>query len=112
MNEFVYSNPNTTVAALLVLSGLVVIMALILARKEGLESIRKKVYDAFLLAEKYFQHGDNTKKFEYVVRIAKESIPTPYNLIINEKLLREIIQVWFDLVKDLLDDGKLNGKKN
>lgn len=74
----------------------------------GLEHIRQKVYQAFLVAEHEFQYGDNTEKFEYVINIAKSSIPAPFNLFITESLLRKVVQAWFDLIKDLLDDGKLN----
>ena len=66
-------------------------------------------YKAFLHAEHSFQHGDNDEKFEYVVNVAKKAIPAPYNLFITETLLMDMIQLWFDLIKDLLDDGKLNG---
>ena len=77
----------------------------------GLESIREKVYKLFIEAEHEFQHGDNTEKFEYVVNMAKAAVPSPFNLFITEKLLRRVVQAWFDLCKDLLDDGKLNGTK-
>lgn len=75
----------------------------------GMESIREKVYQAFLSAEHEFKYGDNTEKFEYVINIARNSIPMPFSLFITESLLRKVVQAWFDLIKDLLDDGKLNG---
>ena len=77
----------------------------------GLEKIRKYVYKGFLEAEKKFVYGDNTSKFEYVIAIAKEYIPAPFNCFITEKLLRRIVQEWFDLCKDFLDDGKINKTK-
>ena len=75
----------------------------------GMEKVRKTVYTAFVDAENRFKKGDNRTKFEYVVGIAKKSIPAPFNLFITETLLRNMVQLWFDLCKDLLDDGKVNG---
>lgn len=77
----------------------------------GLERIREIVYQAFLKAEHTFQHGDNKAKFDYVIEVAKNALPSPFNMFITEKLLREVVQLWFDLVKDLLDDGKINLSK-
>ena len=75
----------------------------------GLEKIREYVYELFVKAEHEFQHGENKEKFEYVVCFAKGAIPSPFNFFITESLLRRVIQMWFYLCKDLLDDGKMNG---
>jgi hypothetical protein len=88
---------------------LLVFLAVKIIQSVGLEKIRGYVYKLFLEAEKNFQHGQNTAKFEYVINLAKTAIPAPFNLFITENLLRTVVQSWFDLVKDLLDDGKLNG---
>lgn len=108
MMNFITSN-STTIA----LVGVGILIAFIVIvkyiRHVGLESIRERVYKAFLDAEHEFQHGENTEKFEYVINIAKSAIPVPFNLFITESLLRKAVQAWFDLVKDLLDDGKFNG---
>ena len=108
MLEFIKSN-STTIA----LAGVGILIAFIVIvkyiRHVGLESIRERVYKAFLDAEHEFQHGENSEKFEYVINIAKSAVPVPFNLFITESLLRKVVQTWFDLVKDLLDDGKFNG---
>ena len=75
----------------------------------GFDKIRESVYKAFVVAENRFQHGENDAKFCYVVNVAKEVIPSPFSLFITEQLLKEMIQVWFDLCKDILDDGRMNG---
>lgn len=75
----------------------------------GLDKIRESVYKAFLVAEHRFQYGENDAKFCYVVNVAKELIPAPFNIFITEGLLKEVIQMWFNLCKDLLDDGNMNG---
>lgn len=100
----------TTKIALLIIAAVLLIWALVKTiRERGLENIRGDVYQLFLKAEHQFQHGENTAKFEYVVNAAKELIPSPFNMFITESLLRSAIQAWFDLIKDFLDDGKLNG---
>lgn len=108
MVDFITSNAVTIVLAI---AGIVVAAFLIVKyiRHLGLEAIRERVYQAFLNAEHEFQHGENAEKFEYVLNIAKSAIPAPFNLFITENLLRKAVQAWFDLVKDLLDNGKFNG---
>lgn len=108
MVDFIVSNAATIALALV---GLAIAVFLIVKyiRHIGLEAIRERVYKAFLDAEHEFQYGDNIEKFEYVINIAKSAIPAPLNLFITESLLRKVVQAWFDLVKDLLDDGKFNG---
>lgn len=92
--------------------GVVLVFAVYLFVKEmqrlGLEKIRKIVYQGFVTAENRFKHGDNERKFEYVVALARENIPAPFHAFISVKLLKAVVQAWFDLVKDLLDDGRIN----
>lgn len=106
-----YLTQNPTMA--IVFIAVVVVAALFLLVKVmqtvGMEKVRAYVYKLFVEAEHEFEHGENTDKFEYVICFAKSAIPAPFNLFITEKLLRKIVQTWFTLCKDLLDDGKLNG---
>ena len=78
-------------------------------QKIGLEKIRLYAYKWFEDAEREFQHGENVQKFEFVIQLARSHIPVPFNMFITETLLRKTVQLWFDLSKDILDDGKLNG---
>lgn len=90
----------------------VVIFVLVkLSQTIGMESIRKAVYDGFVEAEHEFKYGDNSQKFEYVIRVAREALPKPFSTFITESFLRKAVQLWFNLCKDLLDDGKLNGSE-
>lgn len=75
----------------------------------GMEKVRGYAYKLFVKAEHEFQHGENKEKFEYVVNLTKRAIPAPFNLFITESCLRKVVQTWFNLCKDLLDDGKMNG---
>ena len=108
MKNFILSNTQAGIVYIVLVTVCMIIFAFKLAQKVGLERIRAGVYKAFILAEREFKYGDNKNKFEYVVNKAKQLIPYPYNLLISESLLRKTIQLWFDICKDLLDDGKLN----
>ena len=109
MQEFLTQRP---ICAAIFIS-LVIFAALFLFVKLmqtiGMEKVREYVYKLFIEAEHEFKHGQNEEKFNYVILYAKSAVPTPFNLFISEKSVRKVIQLWFNLCKDLLDDGKLNG---
>ena len=95
-------------AVIALLIGLAVTVYLYL-RNKTLEDIRKDVYQLFLKAEHNFTETKQGKqKFDYVIQNARSLLPTWAQLIITEKLLRKVVQLWFEAVKDLLDDGKCN----
>lgn len=106
--EYILANKETMILALIGIVCAVFVIVKI-CQKIGLETIRGEVYQLFLDAEHEFQEGQNEEKFEYVINMARTFIPAPFNLFITETLLRKVVQAWFDLVKDLLDDGKMNG---
>ena len=75
-----------------------------------LHEIRTDVYKLFLEAErKYTVSGCGKQKMDYVIRNTYEILPRFVKFFVTEDMLRSIIQNWFVGVKDLLDDGKLNG---
>lgn len=104
---------NTIIAFIFIAAVLMVAIFLLvkIMQTVGMEKVRKIVYKSFVVAENAFQHGDNESKFNFVVRVAKDTIPSPFNLFITEATMRKVIQTWFDLCKDLLDDGKLNNSE-
>lgn len=106
--NFLIENPVVAIIFLVLVLALAIFLVVKFVQHVGLEKIRKTVYNLFIEAEHKFQHGENEQKFDYVVQLARSAIPSPFNLFITEKLLRKVIQLWFDLCKDLLDDGKLN----
>ncbi len=110
--NYLISNPM--VAFIFIVFILIGLFYLIIKKLQniGLEKIRAVVYKAFVKAEHIFQYGDNYQKFDYVVSLARSHLPKPFSMLITEDLLRSVIQLWFDLCKDLLDDGRINGKKN
>ena len=110
-NYFV-SNPLLAIIFLLFVVAIAVFLFVKAMQKIGLKKIQLYAYRWFEEAEYKFNHGDNTQKFDYVIQLARSSIPSPFNTFITEKLLRKVIQIWFNLCKDLLDDGKLNNTVN
>ena len=78
-------------------------------RDHTLEDIRADVYQEFLKAEhKYLHTGTGMQKMEYVIQRARSMLPGWAQFFITEEVLRKVVQMWFDAVKDLLDDGKVN----
>lgn len=90
----------------------VVVIAVIVVRyvrNRGIEGIRNDVYKLFLEAEHRFNHGDNSAKLQFVCEKAYAFLPKAIQLFVTPEVLKLIIDEWFKSIKDLLDDGKLNG---
>ncbi|MBR3762179.1 MAG: hypothetical protein IKK59_05495 [Lachnospiraceae bacterium] len=78
-------------------------------REHTLENIRADVYKLFLKAEHtYTETATGKQKMEYVIQRARSMLPNWAQFFITEELLRKVVQLWFEAVKDLLDDGKVN----
>lgn len=78
-------------------------------KERTLEQIRADVYQLVLKAEHTYRTSPSGKqKMKWVVSQARKLLPSWLQMIISEDTLTRIIQVWFDEVKDLLDDGKVN----
>lgn len=52
------------------------------------------------------------QKLKWVVQQARGLLPKWLQVIMSEEVLLKIIDWWFKEVKDLLDDGKVNGSQN
>lgn len=77
------------------------------ARK--IEGIRQDVYKLFIYVEKRFKEsGSGKRKMQYVVNAAYQLLPNLLQKILTKEMLEAIIQAWFEEIKDLLDDGKIN----
>lgn len=109
--NFLVENPIVAIIFAVVVVVIVIYLLIKAIQKVGLEKVRGTVYGLFLEAEHLFNSGEGKEKFEWVIKFAREAIPAPFNLFITEKLLRKVVQLWFDLTKDLLDDGKLNNSE-
>lgn len=101
------------VLVLLVLIVLTVVISAKYIKQKGLEGIRTDVYQLILRAEHlYNESGMGKQKFEWVIQQARGLLPKWLQVFISVDLLKNIIQKWFDGVKDLLDDGKMNGSQD
>lgn len=109
MYEILSKYPIVAVAFIAIVTVIAIFLFVKIMQNVGMAKIRGEVYKLFLKAEHKFQHGENEEKFSYVVGLAKNEIPEPFSMFITEAFLRKVVQLWFDLCKDLLDDGKMNG---
>ena len=101
---------------LIVAAVVFVIMTLILTCQylcmKGLNGIRVEVYQLILRAEHiYTASGAGQEKLMWVVQQTRSLLPAWMQLMISEDTLVRIINEWFTGVKDLLDDGKVNGSQ-
>lgn len=88
--------------------GSFICMLVVYIQQNTLNEIREDVYKFFLLVEHDYKKNESRLKFEEVVRLTKAMLPPVASIFISEELLRRTIQFWFDGIKDLLDDGKIN----
>ena len=99
--------------ALLILAIISIVLAYQYAKMQGLDGIRQDVYQLILKAEHiYNESGQGKQKLKYVVSQARGLLPKWLQVIMSEEVLLKIIDWWFKEVKDLLDDGKVNGSQN
>lgn len=100
------------IAALVLWVILTIVIVYQYAKMKGLEGIRKKVYDLFLRAEKRFTESkQGEQKLKWVVQQARGLLPRWLQVVISEEALMTIIDWWFREIKDLLDDGAINGSQ-
>lgn len=82
------------------------------AKMKGLDGIRMETYKLFLKAEKkYKESGAGKQRLKWVVSEARKLLPDWLQLVVTEEHLEHIIKAWFDGIKDLLDDGKINSSQ-
>lgn len=97
------------IAVLLVLT---IVIAFQYAKMKGLEGIREDAYKLILEAEHKFTGDDkNKQKLAYVIQQARGLLPKWLQIIFTEERMKNIINEWYKGVKDLLDDGKVNGSQ-
>lgn len=98
---------------LAVLLVVTIVIAIQYMKQNGLDGIRDDVYQLILTAEHtYNESGAGKQKFEWVIQQARGLLPKWLQVFITENTLETIIQHWFTGVKDLLDDGKVNGSQD
>ena len=97
------------IVILIIVALTIIMMAVTYLKGRSLEEIRNDVYQLILKAEHmYEESGSGKQKMKWVVSQARKLLPKWAQALISEDTLMNIIQVWFDGVRDLLDDGKMN----
>lgn len=100
------------IVALIILLVITIVIAVQYIKAKGLDGIRADVYQLILKAEHLYNESEAGKqKFKWVIQQARGLLPKWIRWAISEGALERIVQKWFDGVKDLLDDGKVNGSK-
>lgn len=78
-------------------------------KAKTLDDIRVDVYRLFLRAEHNFKESHSGKqKMKWVISKARGLLPVWLQMIVTEEMFEGMVQFWFDGIKDLLDDGKIN----
>lgn len=78
-------------------------------RDNTLNEIRADVYKLFLKVENNPAFEKTGKqKMKWVLQQARGLLPNWMQVIITDTFLEKVVQKWFEAVKDLLDDGKMN----
>lgn len=103
-------NTIVTIILLVFAVAALAVCTYIYIRDKTLEDIRADVYQLFLKAEHtYLETGSGKQKMKYVIQQARGLLPKGAQLFITDEVLEKVVEGWFRAVKDLLDDGKLNG---
>ena len=111
--ELLSAIPLWLIIALLVgVAVSLVAMTGVYLKNRTLDDIRNDVYQLILRAEHmYEESGMGKQKMKWVVSQARKLLPEWMQMFISTETLEKIIQAWFDGIKDLLDDGKMNGSE-
>lgn len=71
--------------------------------------LRMQAYALMLSAEKVYTDAYGTGKFNTVFqKMYYTVIPAWLRVFITEDMFRKKLQEWYDLAKDMLDDGQMN----
>ncbi len=81
-------------------------------KNKNLSNIRTDVYQLILKAEHSFNESKaGQQKLKWVVQQARGLLPKWVQTLMSEEALMKLVDTWFRGVKDLLDDGKMNGSQ-
>lgn len=101
---------NTIVTIVLIVIALAVLTGGIYfyVRDKSLSEIRAEVYQKFLEAEHDEKLTSGKQKMKWVLSQARMLLPNWAQMLITDAFLEKVVEGWFQAVKDLLDDGKIN----
>lgn len=105
MKEFLIQNWFVNLLAIAFLG-----YAIYLAATKQWTKIHQLAYALMLSAERLYADNEGKKKFESVFeKLYYDLIPPWLRLFISPESIREKIQEWYDIAKDYLSDGQVNG---
>ena len=102
---------NTIVTIVIIVATLVMIAmgGYFYLRDKTLKEIKAEVEQKFQEAEDNPNFTKKGKqKMKWVLQQARGLLPGWAQALITDAFLEKVVQAWFDAIKDLLDDGKLN----
>lgn len=99
--------------ALVIITIIFAVLALIWGieyfKSKTLDEIRTDVYKLFLEAEHGFKESHAGKqRMKWVISKARGLLPAWVQMIVTDEMFEQLLQIWFDGIKDLLDNGKVN----
>jgi hypothetical protein len=107
MKEFFMENWFVVILGIIFL-GFIVYLAI----TKQWEKLRGIAYALMLQAERVFGSGEGKKKFEAVFeKLYFDLVPAWLRLFIPPEGIREKLQEWYDLAKDYLDNGVVDGSQ-
>ena len=102
--------PKPVIIALVMFLVIVtVVMVVQYLKYKKLDGLRLEAYKKFLIAEHMYRRGAGQEKMAWVFKQIRALMPGWLAFIVSEEVMKEIVQGWFKGIKDLLDDGKVNG---
>ena len=70
--------------------------------------LRAAAYALMLAVEKIYEKNEGPRKFEVVLRELYDIMPVWLSVILTEEKIRKILQDWYALAKDYLDDREVS----
>lgn len=92
-----------TIISIIVIAVVVITIAIFLIYKIKKNGLRKTAIQFIVEAEKEFEKGKNSEKFNYVLNAVYELLPSILKIFITKDMIVKLIQKTFDEIKVALD---------
>lgn len=99
MSEFLISNIETVALILAAIAGMVYAIY-----TKQWEMLRSSALSFMLSAERLMATMEGKQKMDWVYAAVWQRLPRWLKTFVTEKTLREKLQEWYDLTKDMLED--------
>lgn len=92
-----------TIISIVIIAIVVIALALYLTYQIKKKGLRKVAIEFIVMAEKKFEQGKNSEKFNYVFEAVYNLLPAMIKIFITKAVIVKFIQKVFDEVKIALD---------